>query len=398
MNRCHLHTMYLNIVAACALAVPLLAVPPASAEQNPCIGNSGPVTGPAAFGGKAIKMGAELAIEEINAKGGVLGKKLNFIQYDDAGAPPRGVDNVRRIALQDNCIAMLGGYHSTVALAQRDPIHEVKMPYIGTIAANTKVIENGRDPNYMFRVSAKDRWVTKFLIAEAIERSEKDKIGIMYENTGWGKGALPDLQAALKEKNLTEVGAETFNWKDTDMTPQLIRLRDAGADTVVMWGLDREGNQILRSLQKIGWEPPVLGAWGFAGNLGELAGKLANCVLVMQTYSWMGDLEPKAKELYAKMQKDYGIGSQEEIRMGSGVANAYDAVHIVAKAIEKAGSFDREKVYNALFEVEHEGLVTSYKPAFEKTEERHDAILPDAYKLTAWHDGKLMPIAQTPCK
>src|SRR5690606_683626 len=123
------------------------AATPATAEANPCIGNSGPVTGPAAFGGKAIKMGAEMAIEEINANGGVLGKKLKFIQYDDVGAPPRGVDNVRRIALQDNCIAMLGGYHSTVALAQRDPIHETKMPYIGTIAANTKVIENGRNPN-----------------------------------------------------------------------------------------------------------------------------------------------------------------------------------------------------------------------------------------------------------
>ena len=389
-----------SVIAGASVAIAFAAAgpSPATAAQNPCIGNSGPVTGPAAFGGKAIKMGAEIAVEEINANGGVLGKKLKFVQYDDAGAPPRGVDNVRRIALQDNCIAMIGGYHSTVALAQRDPIHEIKMPYVRTIAANTKVIENGRNPNYMFRVSAKDRWVTKFLVAEAINRSGTDKIGIMYENTGWGKGAYPDLQNALKEKGMKEVGAETFNWKDTDMTPQLIRLRDAGADALIMWGLDREGNQILRSLQKIGWKPIVIGAWGFAGNLGELAGKLANCVLIMQTYSWMGDLEPKAKKLYAKMQKNYGIKSQKDIKMGSGVANAYDAVYILATAIEKAGSFDRAKVYDSLFNVEHEGLVANYKPAFEKTEERHDAILPGAYKLTAWYDGKLMPIDQTPCK
>lgn len=384
--------------AVVAMAAVMQMDQAAAEEANACIGNSGPVTGSAAFGGKAIRMGAELAIEEINANGGVLGKKLEFIQYDDAGAPPRGVDNVRRIGLQDGCVAMIGGYHSTVALAQRDPIHEIKMPYVGTIAANTKVIENGRDPNYMFRVSAKDRWVTKFLVAEAIERSPNNKIGIMYENTGWGKGAYPDLQNALREKSLEEVGAETFNWKDTDMTPQLIRLRDAGAESLIMWGLDREGNQILRSLQKIGWDPVVIGAWGFAGNLGELAGKLANCTLIMQTYSWMGELDGKANELYAKMQKNFGIKSQEEIRMGSGVANAYDAIHIIAKAIEKAGSFDRDKVYAALFEVEHKGLVADYTPAFEKTEERHDAILPASYKLTAWYDGKLLPIAQTPCK
>ena len=366
-------------------------------EANACIGNSGPVTGPAAFGGKAIRMGAELAVEDINAAGGVLGQELEFIQYDDAGAPPRGVDNVRRIGLSDNCVAMIGGYHSTVALAQRDPIHEIGMPYVGTIAANTKVIENGRDPNFMFRVSAKDRWVTKFLVAEGIKRSANDKIGIMYENTGWGKGAYPDLQNALREQGLEEVGAETFNWKDTDMTPQLIRLRDAEAEVLIMWGLDREGNQILRSLQKIDWSPVVIGAWGFAGNLGELAGDLANCALIMQTYSWMGELEPKAQELYARMQDRFGIESQEEIRMGSGVANAYDAVHIIANAIEIAGSFDRAKVYEALFDVQHEGLVTNYSPAFERTEERHDAILPEAYKLTAWYDGKLLPVGQTPC-
>ena len=383
--------------AVCAAALMGGASAANADEANPCIGNSGPVTGPASFGGMSIRMGAEMAVAEINAAGGVLGQEIEFIQYDDAGAPPRGVDNVRRIGLKDNCVAMIGGYHSTVALAMRDPIHEIQMVYVGVIAANTNVIENGRDPNYMFRVSAKDRWVSKYLVAEALKRSANNKVGILYENTGWGRGAYPNIQAALREQGEEEVGAETFNWKDTDMTPQLIRLRDAGAESLVMWGLDREGNQIMRSLQKIGWNPVKIGAWGFAGNLGELAGELANCSLIMQTYSWMGELEPKAQELYDIMQSEYGVEKQEDIRMGSGVANAYDAIHIIAKAIESAGSFDRQKVYEAMFEVRHDGLVMNYDPAFEMTEERHDAILPSAYKLTAWYDGKLLPLDQTPC-
>lgn len=386
------------LIPVAVLIAPMVFSGTASAETKPCIGNSAPLTGPIAYSGEAIKRGAELAIEEINANGGVLGKKLQLIQYDDAGSPPRGVDNTRRIALQDDCIVVLGGAHSTVALAQRVPIQEIKIPYVGVIAANTNIIENGKNPNYMFRVSAKDRWVAKFLVAEAMTRAPKNKVGILYENTGWGKGAVPDIQAALKEKGLKEVGAENFNWKDTDMTPQLIRLRDAGAEVIILWGLDREVNQILRSMQKIGWTPPKVGAWGMSGNLGELAGELANCTLVMQTYSWMGKLEPKAAELYGKMQKQYGIKSQEEIRMGSGVADAYDAVYIIAKAIEIAGSFDREKVYEALYKVRHNGLIANYDPAFEKTEERHDALLPTSYKLTAWYDGKLLPISQTPCK
>jgi branched-chain amino acid transport system substrate-binding protein len=308
------------------------------------------------------------------------------------------VDNTRRLALQDDCIVILGGSHSTVALAQVVPIHEIKVPYVGVIAASTAIVENGRDPNLMFRVSAKDRWVARFLVAEALKRAPQKRVGVLFENTGWGKGAVPDIQAALKENGLKEVGAESFNWEDTDMTAQLIRLRDAGAEVVILWGLDREVNQLLRSMQKIGWNPPKVGAWGMAGNLGELAGELANCTLVMQTYTWMGKLDPKAEALYAKMQKKYGIKNQEEVRMGSGVANAYDAVYIIAKAIEIAGSFDRAKVSEALYKVRHDGLVASYAPAFERSAERHDALLPTSYRLTAWYKGKLLPVSETPCK
>lgn len=367
-----------------------------SAQQRPCIGNSGPVTGAAAFGGQVIKIGAEIAIDEINAKGGVLGQKLSFVQYDDAGAPPRGVDNTRRIALADKCIAILGGYHSTVALAQVQPVNEMGIPYIGVIAGNTKVIENDAAKNFMFRVSAKDKWVAQFLVDQAIKASKTGKIGFLYENTGWGNGAVPDVQAAVQKAGKQLVASETFNWNDQDMTPQAIRLRDAGADTLVVFALDREGNQILRSFNKINYTPTIFSAWGLAGNLGELAGPLANGVRVFQTYTFMGEQDAKTKALWEKIKAKYGMKDPSEIKMGSGVANTYDAVHILAKAIEKAGSYDWAKVREALYTVEHEGIVGSYKPAFEPNQERHDAILMRDYKLTAWYDGKLLPLAQTP--
>jgi branched-chain amino acid transport system substrate-binding protein len=369
----------------------------ASAQQRPCIGNSGPVTGAAAFGGQVIKIGAEIAIDEINAKGGVLGQKLSFIQYDDAGAPPRGVDNTRRIALADKCIAILGGYHSTVALAQVQPVNEMGIPYVGVIAGNTKVIENGAEKNFMFRVSAKDKWVAQFLVDQAVKASKTGKIGFLYENTGWGNGAVPDVQAAIQKAGKQLVASETFNWNDQDMTPQAIRLRDAGADTLVVFALDREGNQIIRSFNKINYNPAMFSAWGLAGNFGELAGPLANGVRVFQTYTFMGEQDAKTKALWEKIKAKYGMKDPSEIKMGSGVANSYDAVHILAKAIEKAGSYDWAKVREALYKVEHEGIVGSYKPAFDASNpERQDAILLRDYKLTAWHDGKLLPIAQTP--
>lgn len=384
---------WMPAVAGAVMCLPVAAL----AQQQPCIGNSGPLTGPAAFGGQVIKMGAEIAIDEINAKGGVLGQKLRFVQYDDAGAPPRGVDNTRRIALSDKCIAILGGYHSTVALAQVQPINEIGMPYIGTIAANTKVIENGAPKNFMFRVSAKDKWVARFLVEQALKTSKSGKIAFLYENTGWGNGGLPDVKAAMQAAGKELVTAETFNWNDQDMTPQLIRVRDAGADTVLLWGLDREGNQVLRSMDKLSYKPTVIGAWGVAGNLGELAGPLANGVRAMQTFTFMGTQDERTKALWGKIQAKYGLKDPVEIKMGSGVANSYDAVHILAKAIETAGAYDWAKVREALYTVRHDGLVAKYDPAFEASDpERHDAILPKYYKLTAWQDGKLLPFEQTP--
>jgi branched-chain amino acid transport system substrate-binding protein len=142
-------------------------------------------------------------------------------------------------------------------------------------------------------------------------------------------------------------------------------------------------------MDKVGYKPTIIGAWGIAGNLGELAGPLANGVQVVQTYTFMGEMDPKKKALWDKISAKYGLKGPQDVKMSSGVGNAYDAVYIIAQAIEKA----RE----ALYQVKMEGLVANYDPAFDASDpERQDAILPKYYKLTAWQDGKLLPIEQTP--
>jgi branched-chain amino acid transport system substrate-binding protein len=388
-----------TLAAASALFLTVASPSVQAQNQQPCIGFSGALTGPAAFSGVAARMGAEVAMDEINAKGGVLGKKLTLTMYDDAGQPPKGVDNVRRIALADNCIAMLGGYHSGVALAMRDPIEKIGIPYVGVMAAGTKIIEPDDGANkWMFRVSAKDRWVAEYLVDVVLKRTPSKKIAVFYENTGWGNGAAPDVKSALLKKGVTPVAMETFNWGDQDMTAQLMRARAAGAEAIVMFALDREGNQILRGMDKLNYKPLIAGAWGLAGNLGELAGPLANGVMVIQTFSWMGQQDARTAAVYAKIAQKFGVKNPSELKMGSGTADAYDAVYLIAKAIEAAGGYDRAKVRDALFGVKHQGLVANYDPAFGTSLEKHDAILPKDYKLTVWHNGVLLPQAQTQYK
>lgn len=371
---------------------------------KPCFGASLAMTGPAAHSAPAITIGIQTALDEINEKGGILGQKVELVRYDDAGQPPRGVDNARRIGQKDNCLLMVGGLHSGTALALRETVQEMGLPWIGVVSAGTKIVEHEDGKNqWMFRVSMKDRWAAKFLVDLALERSPGGKVGILYENTGWGQGAIPDLRASFKAKGKADVGAETFNWADQDMSAQLIRLKDAGADTVIFWGADREANQILRGMDKLNYKPLIVSAWGVSNQLGETAGKLADGMLVAGTFSWMGEMAPRTKAVYDRMAKTFELKGPGELKFPSGTANAYDAVYIIKAAIEKAGAFDRTKFRDALFEVSHEGIVASYKPAFEKPkagfthpQERFDAIKPESYALLAYYNGLLLPIEQTP--
>lgn len=369
-------------------------VAPAQADSEPCIGASLPMTGPTAWAADSIMMGAEIAIEEINANGGVLGQDLEFITYDDAGQPPRGVDNARRIAEADNCIAMFGGWHSGVALAVVEPVHEANMPYIAVISAGTQITENGRDPNFVFRVSMFDRWQALALIGKSAEVSETGVVGVMYEDTGWGQGAVPDLEASAESEGVTVASYESFQWEDRDMTSQLRRLRDADVDTIILYSRDLEAHQILRSMQRLNYNPTIVSAWGNTGTLGEMAGELADGMIVLQTFSWMGDLNDAQQQVLDQIMSNYNLNSPEEILHGSGAANTYDATYILAQAIEIAGSFDREAVREALYEVNHQGIVTNYEPAFDL--DRHNAILPENYRWTAWYEGRIVPIEETP--
>jgi branched-chain amino acid transport system substrate-binding protein len=384
----------MNAIGLLAFAALAVSTPALAQRAQPCVGASLPMTGPTAWAAESIKMGVETAMTEINSKGGVLGQQLKFIQYDDAGQPPRGVDNARRIAESDACIAMFGGWHSGVALAVVEPVHEAGMPYIAVISAGTKITENDRKPNFVFRVSMFDRWQALALTRMSQKVSAGKKIGVLYEDTGWGQGAVPDLKDSAGAEKVNVVGYEVFKWDDRDMTAQLIRLRDAGADTIILYSRDLEANQILRSMDRIGYKPKIVSAWGNTGTLGELAGPLSNGMIVLQTFSWMGDLKPRQKALLDSMMSRYNLKNPEDIRHGSGAANSYDAVYILAEAIKAAGSFDRAKVREALYKVNLDGIVQNYAPAFAP--DRQNAILPENYQWTAWHNGKILPIGQTP--
>ena len=385
----------LGVIAGLGLGA---AGPVVAQRANPCIGASWELTGPLAHSGFALRIATETAIADINAAGGVLGQQLRLVAYDDMGEPARAVDNARRIGERDNCVVMMGGFRTPNAIALREPLEEMGMPWVGVISAGTQVVEhpNGRN-QWMFRVSMKDRWVAPFLVSAARARSRSGRIGLLYEGTGWGQGAVPDVTAAMRAVNVPIAASETFNIADTDMTAQLIRMRDAGVDTVIFYGVDREATNIVRSMDRLGYKPQIVSAWGIGVQFAQTAGPLAEGVIVAGTYTWMGTLPDRAQGVLTRMQQRFPeIRSPGDLLMPSGTANAYDAVHIIAEALRLAGRYDRTAMRDAMFRVNHQGIVANYAPAFERTQERMDAILPASYRLLVFHNGALLPLDQTP--
>jgi branched-chain amino acid transport system substrate-binding protein len=383
-----------GIVIAVALVLAVAATAWTQGKPPVKVALVAATSGGSALSGEAIKRGLTVAIDEINAKGGVLGgSKIELVIRDEEGNPSKGVTAARDVIEREKAVAVFGGLHSPVGLAMLPVFHELKVPYVGTWAAATNITRNGRTPNYMFRVSANDDIVDHFLAKHVVEKLGRKKPGVILENTPWGASNQEGLTKWLGRLGAPAVGYEKFNWNDPDMSPQLLRLKNGGADAIVMVANAPEGAQIVKSRAKIGWDVPTVSHWGISGGrFSELTGELSESVVFVQTYSFFGKQSDVGERVIAALKTKYGLKGPEDILAPVGTANAYDAMHLVALAIDKAGAPDGAKIRDALENLgDHKGLIKTYKRPF--TPDEHDALTEGDYILVTWRQGKIVPVA-----
>ncbi len=378
------------------LAVVVATVAPGFTQARPpvVVALVAAMSGGSALSGEAIKRGLTVAMDEINAKGGVLGgRKLELVIRDEEGNPSKGVTAARDVIEREKAVAVFGGLHSPVGLAMLPVFHELKVPYVGTWAAATNITRNDRKPNFMFRVSANDDIVDHFLAKHVVEKLGKKKPGVILENTPWGASNQEGLTKWFAKMNIQPAGIEKFNWNDPDMSPQLLRLKNGGADAIVMVANAPEGAQVVKSRAKLAWNVPTVSHWGISGGrFAELTGELSESVVFVQTYSFFGKQSDVGERVIGALKTKYGLKGPEDILAPVGPANAYDAMPLVALAIEKAGAADGTKVRDALENLgEHRGLIKTYKRPF--TPDEHDALTENDYILVTWKGGKIVPVS-----
>src|SRR5436190_21571383 len=376
-----------------AVAFALLSVPPALAQEPIKIGLVTALSGQSARAGEAITRGLQVAIDELNAAGGVLGRKFELLRRDDEATPAKGVIAARQLVHKEKVAVLFGGLDTPVSMAIVPIMNEAKVPYMGPWAAGTAITQNGANPNFVFRVSAVDEIVDKAILQYAQKTFNAKKPGLILVNNPWGESNEKGLKAAMAAKNVTPAGIEKFEGTDVDVVPQLTRLKNAGADSLFLVGNVGPSAQVVKSLDRMGWKVPVVSHWGPAGGrFTELAGPNAKEVHFVQTYSFYGKQSPVGEKVIKAMMAKYpnvkGVG---DLTPAVGVANAYDAMHLTAMAIAAAGSTDGEAIRQGYYKIaRHDGLIKVYNKPF--AEGRHDALSPDDYVWAQFIDNRIVPV------
>ena len=381
------------LAGACALTLaswgaPLLAADPIK------IGLVTALSGQSALAGEALSRGLQVAIDEVNAKGGLLGgRKLELVRRDDESNPAKGVVAARELIFREKVAVLFGGLDTPVSMAIVPIINQEKVPFMGPWAAGTGITKNGASPNFAFRVSAVDETVDVGMLSYAQRAFKAAKPGLILINNPWGESNEKGLKAALAAKGVAPAGIEKFEGNDLDMVPQLTRLKAAGADTLFLVANVGPSAQVVKSLDRMGWKVPVVSHWGPAGGrFTELAGPNGKDVHFVQTYSFFGKQGPVGERVIKAMMAKYpnvkGVG---DITPAVGVANAYDALHLAALAIAAAGSTDGDAVRQGFYKIDrYEGLIKTYVKPFNTSD--HDALGSEDYVWAQFIENRIVPV------
>jgi branched-chain amino acid transport system substrate-binding protein len=382
-------------VGLLSVALLLMAPLPASAADPIRIGNIAALSGASAQSGDAITRGLSIAIDEINAGGGLLGgRKLELVSRDDESLPPKGLTAARELIFKEQVVAIFGGIDTPVSLALAPLMNREKKIFMGVWAAGTGITRNGATPNFVFRVSAVDDLVDVKLLKYAHDKFGARKAGLMLINNPWGQSNEQGLVAASKtDSGVGIAGIEKFENNDVDMVPQLGRLRAAGADSIILVVNAPPGAQVMKSRERMGWTVPVISHWGISGGrFPELAGPTAGEAYFVQTYSFYGPQGPVGQKVLAALEKKYPqVKGPADVVAPVGTANAYDAMHILALGIEQAGSTDSDAIRIALEDLKkpYEGLIKTYTKPFSASE--HDALGSQDYIMVHYQGEEVVP-------
>ncbi|HTP49948.1 MAG TPA: ABC transporter substrate-binding protein [Anaeromyxobacteraceae bacterium] len=339
------------------------------------IGVYGPYTGGSAGMGVSMRNGVRLAADEINASGGVLGRKIELVERDDEAKNERGGQIMQEFLEKEHVVAVLGPINTGVADAALRYPNEKKVPELINVSAGAKVNElfdvYGKE-NYVFRIAAGDLIQSEMIVSEAVQTRKLRKPALLCDDTNYGQNGRAKMEKALEKHGVKPVYVGKFKIKDTDMTAQLQEARGAGADVLLVYGIGPELAAVANSMERLGWRVPMIGSWtlsmsAFINN----AGANGNGATMPQTFIESGASTPKQLAFLEAYWKRF---NEKPIAVAVAAAQGYDSLYLIAMAIEQAGSTEGPKIKAALENLlkSYEGVTGRYVKPFSPTD--HEAV------------------------
>lgn len=358
--------------------------PSAAADEQPAIkvGALFSVTGPSSFLGGPEARISKMLVDDINAKGGVAGRKIELLIKDTMGDPEKAISFAKQLIEEEKVFAIIGPSTSGESLKIKKLCQDNKTILLSCAAAESIV-----EPllPYVFKTPQKDSYAAQS-IYQRMKEMGLTKVGIVSDNTGFGAGGKSQLEKYAPEYGITIVGNEVYDKGETDLTAVATKIKSSGAQAVVNWSVVPAQSIVMKNFRQVGFTGTLFQSHGF-GNIKyvKAAGAAAEGVLFpcgrLLVAEELPDDHPQ-KALLVKCKKDYEDRFKEDVSTFGG--HAYDAIVLLVEAIKKSGP-DMEKARRAL---ENLKGVPGTAGIFNMSPQDHNGLTINSFEMLTVKDGK----------
>lgn len=384
----------LAALIGCVVALPVLASEPIY------IGFDGAYAQKTSTSATAIELGTQLAISQINGSGGVLnGRPLVLLTKDNHGLSARAVDNFLEFAAQPDLIAVYGGKFSPATMQTMSLSNELPLLSISVWGSANPITSDPESYPFVYRLSLRDQWAIPAMMQHAQQRYSASRLCAVMPRTAWGRSGDAALQKNLDKLGQTVTFTRWYNWGETGFSDVINKCVASGGQAVILIANEQEGASWIKAMADLPAtkQLPTVSHWGVTGGaLHAMVGTAISRIEfdIIQTFSFINNKRPQAIALARDVLADQRFSTIESITSPVGIAQAFDMTHLLAMAIDEAGSTDRSAIQRAMQSIgRFEGAIRTYERPFSAL--NHDALTAEQVvfvKLQA--DGALYPIGQ----
>jgi len=343
-----------GLLATAAILAGAITVTSAAAQETIKIGVNEPLTGAFAASGNYVTNGAKIATDEINAKGGVLGKKIQLVIDDNKSNPTEAASVAEKLIARDKVPVIMGAWGSSLTLAVMPKLMEYKVPMLVETSSSGKITKSGNP--YIFRISPPSS-IEAVAFAKIVDKLHIKKADFLVINNDWGIGTAQDFGKMFKEHGIQVGLVERMGEGSQDMTAQLAKIKASDSDTVIVTTAVDQLTLIFKQAAALGLKKRFITTGG-SQNPDQLiaqAGAAVDGTMHLATFApWVPDVtpDPAATRQFIAEWKKRGFefaGVTESFR-------GYDGIRTIAAAIQKAGKPDPEAIRAAMWQLDITGL------------------------------------------